>query len=69
MGTGRRSGYVCPDAQRGVYQLELRANYSLGSVFHTSPTDHFSLANPLDVNLNLGWLWPLNKPKQVKFEN
>lgn len=53
----------------GVYQLELRANYSLGSVFHTSPTDHFSLANPLDVSLNLGWLWPLNKPKQVKFEN
>lgn len=53
----------------GVYQLELRANYSLGSVFHTSPTDHFSLVNPLDVSLNLGWLWPLNKPKQVKFEN
>lgn len=47
----------------GVYQLEVRANYSLGSPFSTRRTDYFQQAAPLDVSLNLGWLWPLNRGK------
>ncbi len=45
----------------GVYQLELRGNYSLGSAFGTRATDYFNNANPLDVSVNLAWLMPLNK--------
>ncbi|MBR6017188.1 MAG: PorT family protein [Paludibacteraceae bacterium] len=57
-------GFYVRTQKAGLYQLELRANYSLGSIYGTQPGDYFSRANPLDVSINLGWLWPLNK--QVK---
>ncbi|MBQ1874643.1 MAG: PorT family protein [Paludibacteraceae bacterium] len=52
----------------GLYQLELRANYSLGGPYNTRATAYFSQAAPLDVSLNIGWLWPLNKKIKAKGE-
>lgn len=43
----------------GVFQLEMRFNYSLGSIFNTQLGDYFSNANPMDLSLNLAYLWQL----------
>ena len=43
----------------GVVQLEARFNYSLGGVFGTSKMDHFTAAQPMNVSVNLGYLWEM----------
>lgn len=47
----------------GLYQLEVRYNYSLGTLFDPSLTAHFRNSNPMELSLNLAWLWEF-KPKQ-----
>lgn len=47
----------------GLYQLEVRFDYSFGGIFGTSLTDHFNKANPMDLSLNLAWMWPVKKRK------
>ena len=51
--------FVTPKA--GVYQLEVRFDYSFGGIYGTNLTDHFSIASPMDLSLNLGWLFPVHK--------
>ena len=41
----------------GLFQLEARCNFSLGSVFNNRTTDHFTMANPMSVRLNLAYMW------------
>jgi hypothetical protein len=41
----------------GLFQLEVRCNYSFGSIFNTQMTDHFEFANPLNLSLNLAYMW------------
>ena len=43
----------------GVYLLEARFSFSLGGVYGTSVTDSHSMANPMDLSVNLGWLFPI----------
>lgn len=45
----------------GTYQLEARFNYSLSSVFGTGKTDYFTAAVPMNLSLNLAYLWELRK--------
>jgi hypothetical protein len=45
----------------GVYQFEFRYDFSLGSLFNNGVTDHFSMANPMDLSFNLAWMWPIVK--------
>lgn len=54
-------GMYYRNAKAGVYQIEIRGNYSLGGVFGTRAVDYYSNANPLDVSVNLAWLFPLNR--------
>ena len=43
----------------GLFQLEARFNYSFGSVFSTSKIDYFSSANPINLSINLAYLWEI----------
>lgn len=45
----------------GLYQLEARFNYSLGGIFGTNVTDHFTMASPMDLSINLAWMWEIKK--------
>lgn len=50
----------------GLYQLEVRFDYSFGGIFGTELTDHFSVASPMDLSLNLAWMWPIQKKQKQK---
>lgn len=43
----------------GLFQLEARFNYSLGSVFGTSKIDYFDMANHMNLSINLAYLWEI----------
>ena len=45
----------------GIYHLEARFDFSFGGIYGTQPIDHFSMANPMDLSINLGWLMPVKK--------
>lgn len=49
----------------GIYQLEVRFNYSLGTLFASSATDYFSMSNPIELGIGLAWMWEI-KPKPQK---
>ena len=50
----------------GIYQIEVRFDYSFGGIFGTNVEDHFSAASPMDLSLNVGWLWPVKKKTKSK---
>lgn len=41
----------------GLFQIELRANYSLGNLYDSNKTAHFSFSNPINASLNLAYMW------------
>lgn len=45
----------------GTWQLEARFNYSLGDVYSNSKADWFSRSAPMNLSLNLAWLWEFRK--------
>lgn len=47
----------------GVYQLEIRYDFSFGGIYGTRVVDYFSMANPMDLSINLGWLMPIRHRK------
>ena len=49
----------------GIYQLEARFNYSLGTIFASTATDYFKKSHPMNLSINIGWLWEF-KPKPLK---
>lgn len=50
-------GFYYRTPKAGVYQIEARVTYGLGSVFGTRTTDFFSQANAIDLGLHLGYFW------------
>ena len=46
----------------GVFQLEARFNYSLGALFDVGQLQHFKLASPMGLSVNVGYLWKFKKP-------
>ena len=50
----------------GIYQLEVRFDYSFGGIFGTNVEDHFNGASPMDLSLNIGWMWPVKKKTKLK---
>ena len=59
VGTG-----ICFNTKKaGTYQLEFRYDFSFGGVFGTSLTDYFTMASPMDLSVNLGWLMPVRSKK------
>ena len=57
-------GFYLRTRNAGLYQLEARFSYSFGGVFGTSLIDHFNMASPMDLSLNLAWLWEFKKTKK-----
>lgn len=45
----------------GIYHLEARFDFSFGGIYGTQPIDYYSMANPMDLSINLGWLMPVKK--------
>lgn len=50
----------------GVYQLEIRANYSLGTLFNNKVGADFQQSNPLNIGIHLAWLWEFKPAKLAK---
>ena len=57
-------GFYYRSRHAGLYQLEARFNYSFGGVFGTSLIDHFEMASPMDLSLNLAWMWEFKKTRK-----
>ena len=55
------TGVYFQTRKAGIYQLELRFDFSFGGIYGTTPIDHYSMANPMDLSINLGWLMPVKK--------
>lgn len=50
----------------GVFEIEARFDFAFGGVVGTKATDKFSMASPMDLSLNFGWLYPIKKKKKIK---
>jgi hypothetical protein len=50
-------GLYCRTRKIGLFQIEARMNYSLGSAFKTNLTDYFTAANHMNVSINFAYLW------------
>lgn len=55
------TGIYCHTRNAGTYQLEFRFDFSFGGIYGTSLIDHFSMASPMDLSINLAWLWNFKK--------
>ena len=54
-------GFYYRSRKAGLYEFEARFDYSFGGMFNTRPIDHFTMANPMDLSLNVAWLWEFKK--------
>ena len=54
-------GFYYRSRKAGLYQFEARFNYSFGGVYGTGVIDHFSMASPMDLSINLAYLWEFKK--------
>ena len=60
-GLAAGTGLYVRTKNAGVYELEIRFDYSFGGIYGTSVTDYYNMASPMDLSFNLGWYWPLRK--------
>ena len=61
------TGVYCRTRKAGIYQLEVRFDFSFGGIYGTGLIDHFNMANPMDLSINLAYMWNFKKKK--KYEN
>ncbi len=54
-------GMLYRSKKAGVYQLEARFNYSFGDYFSNSKFATFGRSCPMNISINLGWLWDIKK--------
>ncbi len=52
-------GMLVRTPKAGVFQLEARFGYSLGNYFNNQKTDYFSASNPMNLSVNIGYLWEI----------
>lgn len=50
-------GFYYRSAHAGVYQLDIRAGYSLGTLFSNQAGADFTMSNPITLSVGLAWLW------------
>ena len=60
-------GAYCRTKNAGLYQLEVRLNYSFGTLFASKSSDYFSQSNPMCLSINFAWMWEIKnvKPKTI----
>ena len=66
-GLAAGTGFYINTPKAGVYELEIRFDYSFGGVYGTSVTDYYSMASPMDLSVNLGWYFPI-KSRKIKIQ-
>lgn len=55
------TGLYVRTKKAGVYELEIRYDFSFGGVYGTNVTDKYRMASPMDLSLNLGYYWPIKR--------
>lgn len=60
-GLAAGTGLYVRTRHAGIYELEVRFDYSFGGVFGTKVTDSYKIASPMDLSVNLGWYFPIRK--------
>ena len=60
-GLAAGTGFEVQTRKAGIYELEIRFDFSFGGVVGTTVTDNFKMASPMDLSINIGWLWPIRK--------
>lgn len=65
-GLAAGTGFYVKTKKAGIYELEVRFDYSFGGVVGTTVTDHYSMASPMDLSINLGYYWPIKKFREKK---
>ena len=65
-GLAAGTGFYLKTPHAGVYELEVRFNFSLGGVYGTTVVDPYKMASPMDLSLNLGWWFPIVKSEIAK---
>lgn len=58
-------GFYYRTPKAGTYEMEVRFNYSLGSIYGTRTTDFFSQANPMDLSVNIAYMWDFKQKKKT----
>ena len=67
-GLAAGTGLYFNTKKAGLYQLEIRFDYSLGGVLGTTVTDDHTMASPMDLSINLAYMWKFKK-NQKRYEN
>lgn len=55
------TGVYCHTRKAGTYQIEFRFDYSFGGIFGTGLIDHYTMASPMDLSINIAWLYNIKK--------
>ena len=67
-GLAAGTGLYVRTKKAGVYELEVRFDYSFGGVYGTNVTDKYNMASPMDLSINLGYYWPIKRFKENKIK-
>ena len=60
-------GYTARTRSIGVFQIEVRFCYSFSNIFNDHKKDWFAQSHPMDLSLNIGYLWEFkNKSRGYK---
>ncbi len=65
-GLAAGTGVYVRTKHAGVYELEIRFDYSFGGVVGTGVTDKYNMASPMDLSINLGWYMPIARGTAAK---
>lgn len=57
-------GFYYRTPKAGAYQVEARFNFSLGGIFGTQTVDYYNMASPMDLSINIAYLWEFRQKKQ-----
>jgi len=65
-GLAAGTGLYVRTKHAGVYELEIRFDYSFGGIVGTGVTDKYNMASPMDLSINLGYYWPIARGTAAK---
>lgn len=60
-GLAAGTGVYFRTKKAGIYEIEIRYDFSFGGVVGTGVKDKYNMANPMDLSINLGWYMPIKK--------
>ena len=67
-GLAAGTGLYVRTRKAGVYELEVRFDYSFGGVYGTGLKDKYNIASPMDLSINLGYYWPIKRFRDKKLK-